>query len=79
MTISKIVRVPIEVTVEVEADEGKVLGARLLLEGRTKMPNGEYQLTQTWLNVTHYNFFIDQIDANFSDSISVEAYGGEYI
>ena len=76
---SKIVRVPVEVTVEVDVEDGHILKARLLLESRTKMPNGEYQHDSTWLNVTHYDTFIDQIEGNLADSISVEAYGGEYV
>ena len=79
MSISKIVRVPLEVTVEVEVDEGKVIGARLLLESSTKLPSGDYQHTQTWMNVSHYSCLMDQIEGNLSDSISVEAYGGEYV
>lgn len=76
---SKIVRVPVEVTVEVDVDDGNITKARLLLESTTKLPNGEYAHDSTWLNVTHYSNFIDQIEGNLSDSISVEAYGGEYI
>ena len=76
---SKIVRVPIEVTVEVDVDDGTVTAARLMLESTTKLPNGEYKHDSTWLNVTHYSNFIDQIEGNLSDSISVEAYGGEYV
>lgn len=76
---SKIVRVPIEVTVEVDVDDGNVTAARLMLESTTKLPSGEYKHDSTWLNVTHYTNFIDQIEGNLSDSISVEAYGGEYV
>ena len=76
---SKIVRVPVEVTVEVDVEDGRVLTARLMLESRTKMPNGEYTHDSTWLNVTHYDTFIDQIEGNLADSISVEAYGGDYV
>lgn len=76
---SKIVRVPIEVTVEVEVDDGNVKSARLLLESTTRMPDGEYAHDSTWLNVTHYSNFLAQIEGNLSDSISVEAYGGAYI
>ena len=76
---SKIVRVPIEVTVEVSVEDGVVQEARLMLESTTKMPNGEYKHDSTWLNVTHYTNFIDQIEGNLSDSISVEAYGGAYV
>lgn len=76
---SKIVRVPIEVTVEVDVDDGNITSARLMLESTTKLPNGEYKHDSTWLNVTHYSNFIDQIEGNLSDSISVEAYGGAYV
>jgi hypothetical protein len=43
------------------------------------MPDDEYKHDSTWLNVTHYTNFLDQIEGNLSDSISVEAYGGAYI
>ena len=76
---SKIVRVPVEVTVEVDVEDGRVTTARLLLESTTQMPSGEYKHDSTWLNVTHYSNFIDQIEGNLSDNISVEAYGGEYV
>ena len=76
---SRIVRVPIEVTVEVNVEDGNVTEARLLLESTTRMPDGEYKHDSTWLNVTHYTNFLDQIEGNLSDSISVEAYGGAYI
>lgn len=76
---SRIVRVPVEVTVEVDVDDGNITKARLLLESTTKLPNGEYAHDSAWLNVTHYSNFIAQIEGNLSDSISVEAYGGEYI
>lgn len=76
---SKIVRVPIEVTVEVNVEDGNVTEARLLLESTTRMPDDEYKHDSTWLNVTHYTNFLDQIEGNLSDSISVEAYGGAYI
>ena len=76
---SRIVRVPIEVTVEVNVEDGNVTEARLLLESTTRMPDDEYKHDSTWLNVTHYTNFLDQIEGNLSDSISVEAYGGAYI
>ena len=76
---SRIVRVPLEVTVEVDVEDGNVTSARLLLESTTQMPSGEYAHDSTWINVTHYSNFIAQIEGNLSDSISVEAYGGEYV
>ena len=78
--MNKIVRVPLKVTLEVTLGEQDQLErAWLLLESTTKMPNGEYEHDQTWLNVSHYTNLMNQIDGALPEAVSEEALGGEYV
>ncbi len=78
--MNKIVRVPLKVTLEVTLDDDdKLERAWLLLESTTKMPSGEYQHDQTWMNVSHYTNLMNQIDGALPEAVSEEALGGEYV
>jgi len=77
--MNKVVRLPLEMTVEVSMDGDRIDQAWLLLESTTKMPRGEYTHTQQWINVSHYSNLMDQIDGTLPEAVSEEALGGPYI
>jgi len=77
--MNKIVRLPLKLTVEVSMDGDRLDQAWLLLESSTKMPSGEYKHSQQWINVSHYNHIMNQIDGALPEAVSEESLGGEYI